>query len=167
MSLRNLETRGNATLFLTVYGPNLQGKTKFEQFLKFKKCSSSTMSFGRINSKQNILGVRKAGRMYGECTKLYCLMVVPNSERNQSRIFLPFDNCSICLILGNTLGSLSWKKTSYIQAINWFMNLLWLVAISVVTANSGSYMSSSLWAMNILSRKGQNLNVLASWKFVN
>ena len=82
MPLSKLETRGNAALFLTVYGPNFQGKTKFELFLKFKKCSSSTISLFWINSKKKILGVKKAGRMYGECTKPYSLMVVPKFERN-------------------------------------------------------------------------------------
>ena len=107
MPLSELETRVNATLFQTVYGPNFQGKTKFEHLLKLKKCSSSTIIFFRINSKQKILGVKKDGKMYGGCTKPYSLMAVPKSERNQSPIIFLFDNSSICLIFGNTLGSLS------------------------------------------------------------
>ena len=82
MPLSELETRGIATLFLIVYGPNFQGKTKFKHFLKLKKCSSSTISFCRINSKKKILGVKKASMMYGRCVKQYCLMVVSKSKRN-------------------------------------------------------------------------------------
>ena len=63
MPLRKLETRGNVALLLTVYGPNFQGKIKFELFLEFKKCSYSTISFCYINSRKKIPGVRKDGRM--------------------------------------------------------------------------------------------------------
>ena len=82
MPLSELETRVSAALFLTMYGPNFQGKTKFKHFLKLKKCSSSTISVSRINSKKKYLGVKKAGRMYGGFMKPYSLMVVPKSERN-------------------------------------------------------------------------------------
>ena len=82
MPLSELETRGNAALFMTLYGPNFQGKTKFEHFLKLKKCSSSTISFWRINSKKKIPGVKKPGRMYGRYMNPYNVVVVPKYERN-------------------------------------------------------------------------------------
>ena len=119
-----------ATLFFKIKGCTFRGNLIYESFMKFKKCSFSTMIFCLINSKEKILGVRNAGKMYGSCTKPYTLVIMCSFRRNHPTNLMSGLNCNTSSISGSTLGRLSWKITRYIYEIMRFISLKVLFLIS-------------------------------------
>ena len=93
-------------------------------FLCFKKCSDSTISFFLMNSKEKTLWVRKAGNIYEGWVKPYNLMTIPLLKKKQSPILFSVEGYKAVFILGNTLGSIFQNTTLYIAAIRKFMNFV-------------------------------------------
>ena len=63
MLLSRLSMIGRVALRLTTYGPTTHENLVSGLLLKLKMCSSSTVSLCLKNSKENILVVRKDGRI--------------------------------------------------------------------------------------------------------
>ena len=58
-------TTGKVALLFMMNGPMTQGNLISEDFLKLMKCSFSTINFYLMKSRENILGVRNVGIIYG------------------------------------------------------------------------------------------------------
>ena len=118
-----------APLFLKIKEPTLKGNLIFEDFLKAPKCSSSKCSLCLINSNAKILGVRKAGNLYGSLVKLYILKTVESLYRNQSPTLSSGEDCIMLFISSNTRGNISSNNILYISDMIEFANSNMLICL--------------------------------------
>ena len=135
------------------------------------KCSFYTTNLCLTSSKENTLGVRKYGKIYGSWVNPYTLMMVCSSNRNRSLILLCGTNCKSSYICGNTLRNLFWKNILKTSSINKFIYLEKLVVIYVVSTISRNYIFSSLKNRNILIEYDWNKKFIllcefTSWEWI-
>ena len=96
-----------ALLLLKMNGPTLRGNLTLEDFLNAPKCYSSAYNLRLINSNAKILGVKKAGNLYGSLVNPYTLRTINYLYKNQSPVFSFEEDCNISLMSSNTLGKTS------------------------------------------------------------